>query len=133
MSDAGRERAPFGAVALTVSYDGEPFSGFARQPGQDTVQGRLESALATVLRREVVTVGAGRTDAGVHALGQVVSFDAEGDEPIGSLARSLTALAGPGIVVRARDPLGRGSRRGSTRSHASIATALSPRPRRRSS
>jgi tRNA pseudouridine38-40 synthase len=91
---------PVGSIALTVAYDGEPFAGFARQPGLPTVQGRLEDALRTVLRRDVTTVGAGRTDSGVHALGQVVSFDAEGDEPLDSLARSLTALAGPGIVVR---------------------------------
>jgi tRNA pseudouridine38-40 synthase len=91
-----------GSIALTVSYDGASFAGFARQDDQQTVQGRLESALRTTLRREVATVGAGRTDAGVHALGQVVSFDSAGDEPEHAhLARSLTALAGPGIVVSA--------------------------------
>lgn len=92
--------APY-AIALTIAYDGAPFAGFANQPGQDTVQGRLESALKTVLRREVATTGAGRTDAGVHARGQVVSFDALGDEPDArQLRRSLDALAGDGIVVR---------------------------------
>jgi tRNA pseudouridine38-40 synthase len=98
--DTTDEREQTGSIALTVAYDGEPFAGFARQPGLRTVQGRLEEALATALRREVLTVGAGRTDAGVHALGQVVSFDADGSEPLDSLARSLTALAGPAIVVR---------------------------------
>jgi tRNA pseudouridine38-40 synthase len=89
------------ALALTVAYDGTHFAGFARQPGQDTVQGRIESALKTALRREVLTTGAGRTDSGVHALGQVVSFDAAGDEPEpGVLRRSLDALTGAGIVVR---------------------------------
>ncbi len=89
------------ALALEVGYDGALFHGFARQPGLDTVQGRLEAALAIALRREVVTTGAGRTDAGVHALGQVVSFDANGEEPApGVLVRSLQALAGDGIVVR---------------------------------
>ena len=91
-----------GSLALTVAYDGAGFAGFARQEGLDTVQGRLESALHTTLRREVLTVGAGRTDAGVHALGQVVSFDTAGNEPKDAvLARSITALAGPGIVVSA--------------------------------
>ena len=91
---------PAGAFALTVSYDGAPFAGFARQPGRATVQGRLETALSTVLRREVTTVGAGRTDAGVHALGQVVSFEADGSEPDSStLLRSLNALVGDGIAV----------------------------------
>lgn len=89
-----------GTIAMTVSYDGAPFAGFARQPGLETVQGRLENALETALRRNVATVGAGRTDSGVHALGQVVSFDADGNEPEPqALQRSLNALAGPGIVI----------------------------------
>ncbi len=87
-------------IALSISYDGAPFAGFARQPGLETVQGRLESALATVLRREVVTTGAGRTDAGVHARGQVVSFAADGSEPEADMfLRSLNGLAGPSIAV----------------------------------
>jgi tRNA pseudouridine38-40 synthase len=89
-----------GVLAITVSYDGSGFAGFARQPGLSTVQGEIERALATVLRREVETVGAGRTDAGVHALGQVISFEVDGAEPDGSaLLRSLNALTPPGIVV----------------------------------
>lgn len=92
--------APF-AVALTVTYDGDGFSGFARQPGLRTVQGAVEAALSTALRREVETTGAGRTDAGVHALGQVMSFDGDvADPPLAQLRRSITALAGPGVVVR---------------------------------
>jgi len=92
---------PPSTVALTVAYAGEPFAGFARQPGQVTVQGRIEEALATVLRTPVETVGAGRTDSGVHARGQVVSYAAAGTEPQSdAFARSLTALAGPAIVVR---------------------------------
>lgn len=91
---------PF-AIVLTVSYVGERFAGFARQPGLLTVQGSLEAACATALRREVQTTGAGRTDAGVHALAQVVSFDARGDEPEPErLRRSLDALTADGIVVR---------------------------------
>lgn len=89
------------AIALVVAYDGAPFAGFARQDGLRTVQGELERALSVALRREVLTAVAGRTDAGVHALGQVVSFEAVGDEPdSGPLLRSLNALAGDGIVVR---------------------------------
>lgn len=89
------------AVALTVAYDGSRFSGFARQPGLDTVQGRIEAALQTMSRREIVTTGAGRTDAGVHALGQVVSFDAEaGEFEPDRTRRSLEALTGDGLVIR---------------------------------
>jgi tRNA pseudouridine38-40 synthase len=87
-------------IALTVSYDGARFAGFARQPGLRTVQGQLESALATSLRCEVETIGAGRTDAGVHALGQVVSFSTEAaGADHAALLRSLNGLVGEGIVV----------------------------------
>lgn len=90
-----------GVVALTVAYDGEGFAGFQRQPGLRTVQGRVEEALAVILRRTVETTGAGRTDTGVHALGQVMTFPAAGDEPEAMvLGRSLNALCGPGITVR---------------------------------
>jgi tRNA pseudouridine38-40 synthase len=60
---------------LTVAYDGSPFAGWARQPGQRTVQGELEAALATVLRSPVSLIVAGRTDAGVHAWAQVASYE----------------------------------------------------------
>ncbi|HEY3189109.1 MAG TPA: tRNA pseudouridine(38-40) synthase TruA [Solirubrobacteraceae bacterium] len=60
---------------LTIAYDGGPFAGWARQPGRRTVQEELERALGVVLRREVSLTVAGRTDAGVHALGQVASYD----------------------------------------------------------
>lgn len=92
---------PHGTVALTVSYNGAPFAGFARQPEQQTVQGSLEIALSTLFRREIDIAVAGRTDAGVHALGQVVSFDLlPGEEPdFGELLRSLGGLCKPDIAV----------------------------------
>jgi tRNA pseudouridine38-40 synthase len=87
-------------TALTVAYDGAPFAGFAHQPGRPTVQGRLEEALRVALRREVGIVGAGRTDAGVHARAQVVSFvSAPCDEAPRELRASLNALAGPDIAI----------------------------------
>lgn len=89
------------ALVLTVAYDGADFAGFARQPRQRTVQGELEQALSIWLKRPVEIVGAGRTDAGVHALGQVVSCPC-GDPRVDdrALLRSLNALAGDGIAVR---------------------------------
>jgi len=62
------------ATRLTIAYDGTPFAGWARQPGRPSVQEALERALTTVLREEVALTVAGRTDAGVHALGQVASY-----------------------------------------------------------
>lgn len=95
------EQDSMSTLAITVTYDGSLFAGFARQPGLRTVQGALESALETVFGTPLPTVGAGRTDAGVHALGQVVSVDAPGDGlDLARLRRSLDALTGPGVVVR---------------------------------
>ncbi len=95
---------PDETYSLTVSYNGAPFNGFARQPGQCTVQGELEQALSLVFRRPVEVVCSGRTDAGVHALGQVVSFDLDagelGGRTLHSLRRSLNALTHEGITVR---------------------------------
>lgn len=99
-------------LSCTVAYDGAPFAGFAKQPGQLTVQGELEGALALLFRRPVDVVCAGRTDAGVHARGQVVSFEVDGDELRGrslhNLRRSLNALTREGIVVRSVDERPRG-------------------------
>lgn len=92
-------------ITLVVSYKGEQFSGFARQPGQLTVQGELEEALSMVFRRTIEITCAGRTDSGVHARGQVVSFElnrAEWEERSEyKLLRSLNALTHDDIVIRA--------------------------------
>jgi len=92
------------SVALLVSYKGEPFCGFARQEGLLTVQGELEQALRVVFRREVPTVCAGRTDSGVHAIGQVVSLELSQSEidakGLPALVRSINALTHDGMCAR---------------------------------
>jgi tRNA pseudouridine38-40 synthase len=90
-------------LRLLVAYDGSSFHGFARNPDVATVQGALEGALSRVLQTEVSTVGAGRTDAGVHAWGQVVSCDAPDGTDLGRLHHALNALLSPAVVVRALD------------------------------
>lgn len=86
---------------MTVAYDGGGFHGFAPNPGVRTVGGALRDALETVVRSPVDITCAGRTDAGVHAWGQVVSFDvpAERFDPA-ALQRAVNRLCGPQIVVR---------------------------------
>ncbi|MFN3691144.1 MAG: tRNA pseudouridine(38-40) synthase TruA, partial [Fimbriimonadales bacterium] len=61
-------------LRLQVEYDGTDFHGFARQQGVRTVQGVLESALQATLNEPIEVIGASRTDAGVHARGQIVNF-----------------------------------------------------------
>jgi tRNA pseudouridine38-40 synthase len=87
-------------VRLELEYDGTGFKGWAVQPGLRTVQGELEAALATVLREPVQLTVAGRTDAGVHALGQVASFVTEA-EVKEDLARRLNGVGPDDITVTA--------------------------------
>jgi tRNA pseudouridine38-40 synthase len=87
-------------VRLDIEYDGAGFRGWARQPGLRTVQGELETALATVLREPIELTVAGRTDTGVHALGQVASFETAA-EPPEDLMRRLNGLAPDDVTVTA--------------------------------
>jgi tRNA pseudouridine38-40 synthase len=86
-------------VRLEIEYDGTGFRGWARQPGLRTVQGVLEEGLATVLREEIGLTVAGRTDTGVHALGQVASFAAAAPLPP-DLARNLNGVTPEDVAVR---------------------------------
>jgi len=91
---------PTERIRMVVAYDGAPFHGFARNEGVRTVGGDLTQAIATVIGHPVELTCAGRTDKGVHARAQVVTFDA----PIGSvdparLTKSLNKLCGPAIAT----------------------------------
>ncbi len=88
------------SVRLDIEYDGSGFRGWAAQPGLRTVQGELEAALTTVLREPAQLTVAGRTDTGVHALGQVASFVTAAELPR-DLARSLNAVGPDDIAVTA--------------------------------
>ena len=83
-----------------LEYDGTDFHGWQVQPGKRTVQGELVRALSVLCREEVRVTGAGRTDAGVHALGQVASFRAESAGEPERLARGLEGLLPPDVYVR---------------------------------
>jgi tRNA pseudouridine38-40 synthase len=95
----GGSAAP-GRLRLELAYDGSGFRGFAENDGVRTVAGELRRALETVLRRPVVLTCAGRTDAGVHARGQVVTLDVDGPVELRRLRDSLNSMLGAEIVVR---------------------------------
>lgn len=88
-------------IRLTLEYDGTGFAGWARQPGARTVEGVLQEALARTFTRVDGLAVAGRTDAGVHATGQVVSLRAAGGPPPERAARALNALLPRDVVVLA--------------------------------
>ena len=114
-------------VRLDIEYDGTEFRGWAAQPGLRTVQGELETALATVLREPVKLTVAGRTDAGVHALGQVASFATDANVPA-DLVRSLNALVPNDIAVTAAEPTTDGfDARGDARSRSYLYRVLARR------
>jgi tRNA pseudouridine38-40 synthase len=86
---------------MTLAYDGTAFHGFSENLGVRTVGGDLSAALETVLRHPVSLIVAGRTDRGVHAAGQVVSFDAADPAvDLAGLQRHLNSMLGPAVVVR---------------------------------
>ncbi len=91
-------------LKLTLEYDGTGFRGWARQPGERTVEGVVREALATVFQRANGLAVAGRTDAGVHATGQVASVEVESGPPVERAAEALNAALPEDIaVVRAEE------------------------------
>jgi tRNA pseudouridine38-40 synthase len=83
-----------------VEYDGAAFAGWAAQPGLRTVEGVLSMALSTVVRQPVKLAVAGRTDAGVHASGQVVSFEAQTDLRPALISYKVTAVLPKDVALR---------------------------------
>lgn len=87
-------------VRAVVSYDGTSYSGFQRQLNAPTVQEALETALAEVTQEPVTLLAAGRTDAGVHAVGQVVAFDTMWGRSEADLQRAMNAVLPHDVAVR---------------------------------
>jgi tRNA pseudouridine38-40 synthase len=79
-------------IKLTIEYDGTDFAGWQFQPGQRTVQGLLEEKLSSMLEEKVSVIGSGRTDAGVHAAGQVANFRTSRDIPLRAFEDGLNSL-----------------------------------------
>jgi tRNA pseudouridine38-40 synthase len=87
-------------IKLVIEYDGTNYVGWQDQPNGPSIQREVESALAQMLQEPVTTVAAGRTDAGVHARGQVVTCRIRSDDSLPSLLKGLNALLPPDIRVQ---------------------------------
>ncbi|MEW6750197.1 MAG: tRNA pseudouridine(38-40) synthase TruA [Candidatus Latescibacterota bacterium] len=90
-------------IRLTLEYDGTDFAGWQIQAQERTVQGELSRALGILLHEPVRPTGAGRTDAGTHALGQVAHFRTHSDLPLERLQRGLNGLLPPDVAVRSAE------------------------------
>ena len=87
-------------LRAVVEYDGTDYHGFQAQPDKETIQGTIEAALQHLTREGVRVVGAGRTDAGVHAIGQVIHFDTAWRHSLEEMQKGLNALLPGDVAVR---------------------------------
>jgi tRNA pseudouridine38-40 synthase len=88
-------------IRITIAYDGTEFFGWQVQPGLPTIQGTVEAILSGIEGGRVQVAGSGRTDAGVHALGQVAAFSITNPIPVDNLRMAINRLLPPSIRVRA--------------------------------
>src|ERR1700686_4150459 len=86
-------------LKLILSYDGSDFAGWQVQPDAVTVQGTLASAIGRITGEKVLPQGSGRTDAGVHALGQVVTFATESSVPAANFVKALNDVLPASVRV----------------------------------
>ncbi len=86
-------------IVLLLEYDGTDYAGWQRQRSLPTIQGTLENVLSQILNERVVLRGSSRTDAGVHALGQVAAFETKNTIPLETLQRAANALLPSSIVI----------------------------------
>ena len=86
-------------IKITIDYVGTAYSGWQRQPGEDTVQQRLENAVKSLTNETVSVQASGRTDAGVHALGQVAHFDTDSSVGVKNFVTGLNHFLPPDIRV----------------------------------
>ncbi|HEX5338443.1 MAG TPA: tRNA pseudouridine(38-40) synthase TruA [Gallionella sp.] len=92
-------------IALGVEYDGRPYCGWQSQAEGLTVQDTLQGALSQIAGEPISIIAAGRTDTGVHALEQVIHFDAQAERPLSAWVRGVNALLPDSIAVRWAHPV----------------------------
>jgi tRNA pseudouridine38-40 synthase len=94
------------SLKLTIAYDGAPFHGWQIQPGVPTIQGALSEVASQITQEKIFVHGASRTDAGVHALGQVAHFKTRSAIPAEEFQHAFNALLPPSIRIMAAEEVG---------------------------
>ena len=87
-------------IKLTIEYDGKKFNGWQKQPDKLNIQGEIEKAIQEITGEEVDLIGSGRTDAGVHAFGQVANFKTNSNLPIEKFAIAINSKLKKSIVIK---------------------------------
>lgn len=93
-------------IKLTIEYDGKNFAGWQKQPGKESIQGELESAIFSITGEKVEIIGSGRTDAGVHAIGQVANFHTDSKIEISKIPYAINSKLKKSIVVKEAKEVG---------------------------
>lgn len=96
----GKCNIPFRNIKLTIEYDGTNYCGWQIQKGKHTIQSEIAKAIKRVTGKRVTLYGAGRTDGGVHALGQVANFKTISKIPISKIPHALNNYLSPDIIIR---------------------------------
>ena len=87
-------------IKLTIEYDGKSYNGWQKQPDRPNIQGEIENAIFNITKEKSELIGSGRTDAGVHSLGQVANFKTNSNIPIEKLAIALNSQLKNSIVIK---------------------------------
>ena len=87
-------------IRLTIEYDGKCYNGWQKQPDKLNIQGEIERAIFNITKEEVDLIGSGRTDAGVHALGQIANFKTNSNMPIEKMAIAINSQLKNSIIIK---------------------------------
>ncbi|MFR8146666.1 MAG: tRNA pseudouridine(38-40) synthase TruA [Clostridia bacterium] len=87
-------------IKLTIEYDGKDFNGWQKQPNKLNIQGNIEKVISEITKEEIELIGSGRTDAGVHAIGQVANFKTNSNIPIEKFAIAINYRLKKSIIIK---------------------------------
>lgn len=87
-------------IKLTIEYDGKDFNGWQKQPNKLNIQGEIERAISSITGEKIELIGSGRTDAGVHAFGQIANFKTNSNIPIEKMSLAINSKLKKSIVVK---------------------------------